>query len=184
MNLKEKLHSGKAIVTGIGSRKTPQPILDLMREFSEKFGHNTLRSGGAKGADSAFEFNWGSKQEIYLPWKGFNNRYYGIYDLSGGDKIARKVISNSHWKNLTSKGKKLHSRNAHQILGENLDILSDITIGYSIVKSSGYTGGTRTAFLLSELYGIPVVNLYEKHWQNWIKNLIRGNNEEIWFLGN
>lgn len=45
------------IYAGIGSRKTPKKILEQMRNISSflaKEGY-TLRSGGADGADSAFE---------------------------------------------------------------------------------------------------------------------------------
>ena len=59
---------------GIGSRKCPPEILFLMTASAEKLAQRgyTLRSGGASGADSAFEAG-ATRKEIYLPWRGFNS---------------------------------------------------------------------------------------------------------------
>ena len=63
--------------TGVGSRKTPGAIFDLMGEIGRNLAIDgyVLRSGGASGADTAFEqgcdLHEGMK-EIYLPWKGFS----------------------------------------------------------------------------------------------------------------
>lgn len=71
------------IYTGIGSRETPYEILQLMKELarlmSECF---ILRSGGADGADSAFESGCSGLKEIYLPWKNFNNNTSSLYRIS------------------------------------------------------------------------------------------------------
>ncbi len=59
---------------GIGSRETPAEILMYMTRiasFLESKGY-TLFSGGASGADTAFEIgvsNSGNKK-IFLPWEG------------------------------------------------------------------------------------------------------------------
>ena len=45
------------LYAGVGSRATPEPVLDLMRRCAtrlEVLGY-TLRSGGANGAETAFE---------------------------------------------------------------------------------------------------------------------------------
>ena len=60
---------------GIGSRKTPVHILSKMRRVAERLevrGY-TLRSGGADGADTAFEEGC-KRKEIFLPQPGFNGR--------------------------------------------------------------------------------------------------------------
>lgn len=46
--------------TGIGSRETPYEIQDLMKRIAFKLAENgwLLRSGGAEGADTAFENGW------------------------------------------------------------------------------------------------------------------------------
>jgi len=77
--------------TGIGSRETPADILELMKSIAYMlyFQGWSLRSGGAEGADTAFEYGhrlarWAHKidyfagppyapndLEVYLPWRNF-----------------------------------------------------------------------------------------------------------------
>jgi len=85
----------KIFYTGIGSRKTPGPINDII-EFSPLYRFYywgrilatkgfILRSGHADGADLAFEKGCDTvngKKEIYLPWKGFNGSDSKLYNLS------------------------------------------------------------------------------------------------------
>lgn len=55
-----------------------------------------LRSGGASGADSAFENGCdiqNGKKEIYLPWKNFNNNSSKLYYIS--DK-AKQIAKEFH----------------------------------------------------------------------------------------
>src|SRR6476661_4207298 len=72
---------------GIGSRETPQEILNLIEVIASNLGSRgwTLRTGGAPGADTAF-FEGASDEalhlvELYLPWDGFNG--YKKSDLLG-----------------------------------------------------------------------------------------------------
>ena len=65
--------------TGIGSRETPEEILGWMQDIGWLLGKRgyTLRSGGADGADSAFEKGCdqaNGEKDIYIPWKNFNKR--------------------------------------------------------------------------------------------------------------
>ena len=75
-------------VTCIGSRTTPQDVLYLQMDLGAMLawrGH-TQRSGGAPGADQAFEDGWlnavkegaTGRFEVYLPWSSFGRgeRYY------------------------------------------------------------------------------------------------------------
>ena len=62
------------IYCGIGSRKAPKHVLDLMTKIGESFAKKglLLRSGGAIGADTAFERGCNAvngKKEIYYPKK-------------------------------------------------------------------------------------------------------------------
>jgi len=71
--------------TGIGSRQTPPNVIATMEKIARRLADRgfTLRSGGADGADTAFERGAGSgSTEIYLPWKGFNSSSSPLYDLS------------------------------------------------------------------------------------------------------
>ena len=115
--------------TGIGSRATPEPILSLMVNIAIYFNNKgyTLRSGGASGADSAFETGAGTKKEIYIPWKGFNkskNKYIEIPEK------AFSIASEFHpvWDKLKDPVKRLHARNVMQILGSDLKTPSKLVI--------------------------------------------------------
>lgn len=115
--------------TGIGSRNTPEDILELMSKIAKKLetlGY-TLRSGGANGADKAFENGVENLKEIYLPWKNFNNNNSEFFNVS--DK-ARDLASKFHpnWSNLKFSVKNLMGRNAYQVLGYNLDKKSEFVI--------------------------------------------------------
>ena len=62
---------------GIGSRETPDDIIEFMMKCGAYLANKgyTLRSGGADGADLAFERGcdkYDGIKEIYLPWTGFN----------------------------------------------------------------------------------------------------------------
>lgn len=144
--------------TGVGSRETPKETMKLMTSLAQlcrKSGF-TLRSGGAGGADTAFEVGAGNLKEIYLPWKGFNGNKSLLFNPSfEATEIARKI--HPSWKKLTSGAQKLHSRNVHQVLGKNLDTPSSFLIAWT--EGAKEVGGTRTALVLAKQNNIPIFNL-------------------------
>lgn len=150
---------------GIGSRKTPQGILELMKRVAVRLAElgYTLRSGGADGADTAFESGAGAKQ-IFLPWQGFNNRNS---EYSEPTEAARRVASSLHpaWGRLGRGPQALHARNSHQILGPDLDSPADLVVCWtpdgceSEEARTNETGGTGQAIALSDRWNIPVFNL-------------------------
>jgi hypothetical protein len=104
---------------GIGSRETPPDVLAIMRRLARLLGSLgfTLRTGGADGADTAFE-NGAAKVELYLPWPSFNGRS-GSGFLSQPSNKARSIAEQHHprWYALDHATKKLIARNTHQVLG-------------------------------------------------------------------
>ena len=69
---------------GIGSRSTPDNVLGIMEKLGIVLAKKgfILRSGGADGADKAFEKGCdlaSGQKEIYLPWKGFNGNNSSLY---------------------------------------------------------------------------------------------------------
>lgn len=173
--------------TGVGSQETPSDILDVMIMVGRKLASKgwVLRSGAAKGADSAFElgwFQWWAEQtpwpnqayaEIYLPWNGFNS--HGRDACFGGNivpsmddynlwKQAIEVAKEIHpyWDRCSPAAKKLHTRNVYQVLGKDLKTPSRFVVAYSKLDKHGEpTGGTRTAIKLAEKYEIDCFNLYK-----------------------
>jgi hypothetical protein len=148
--------------TGIGSRQTPLHILDLMKKFAVYLAKNdfVLRSGGADGADNAFEQGCNSvcgKKEIYLPWQGFNNNSSTLYGMTDGAKdIARRFHPN--WYNLSVAAEELHTRNVYQILGCDLKTPSSFVICWT--KDGLASGGTGQALRIAKHHSVPILNLY------------------------
>ena len=115
---------------GIGSRETPQEVLDSFIRIGKYLANEgyTLRSGGAEGADLAFERGADSingNKEIYLPWKRFGNSESNLVVSDGAAfEIAAKY--HPYWNNLKTTSKKLQARNSHQVLGKDLNTPSHI----------------------------------------------------------
>lgn len=168
--MKEKIY------TGIGSRETPQDIMDIMTLLAQKLDQKgwILRSGGAPGADSAFQKSVSRYDNVFLPWKGFNGQPGTLitdrHIISEAMYIIQRNSVHEEWERMiNSPGSmgavKLHTRNVFQILGHDLKTPSkmvvcwtpDGAIGFN--DSSKITGGTRTAIRLAEIYKVPVFNL-------------------------
>lgn len=155
------------IYAGVGSRKTPLHIKELMERFAQRMAErgNTLRTGHAPNADQAFE--WGAHRargaaEIYLPWPGFERdarlwpeQYIQERPLPEAYTIVRDF--HPAWGQLTSGAKALHARNAHQILGREL--IDPVMCVVCWTPAGRVTGGTATAIKLAEHYGAEVFNL-------------------------
>lgn len=149
------------IYTGIGSRKTPMAILQWMGQIAHQLASSNwiLRSGGADGADNAFERSCtasNGRKEIYLPWKNFNNNKSPLYGVC--DK-ALKIASEIHpaWDKCSQSAKLLHGRNVYQVLGKNLDSPSDLVIAWT--PKGECVGGAATALKLAMTHGITIINL-------------------------
>lgn len=147
------------ILTGVGSRQTPPIILALMNKIAMSFSQKglILRSGGALGADSAFEDYWNGTKEIYLPWNGYNGKK-GI--VPAIDSRHKALASGAHpaWDRCSEGAKKMHSRNVCQVLGQDLNTPANLLVCWT--KDGGPTGGTGVAIRLAMQHDIPVYNLY------------------------
>ena len=154
---------------GIGSRSTPEDICNKMTQIAEGFesiGY-ILRSGGADGADSAFEAGVKDplNKEIYLPWHGFNDNDSELYipeNVKGQEiyRRAAKIASDHHsgWKHMKSSVRRLMVRNVFQVFGGNLDQKVDFIICWTV--NGRVAGGTGEALRIAETYDIRVYNLY------------------------
>lgn len=157
--------------TGIGARNTPASILHIMRDLAFELANKgyTLRSGGADGADSAFEQGCDlaeGKKEIYLPWKGFNNNKSDLYNIpDNAFKIAEHIYQPSRWKHLPKSVRSLMARNIQQVSGKNLDITTDFIACWtpdgceSASTRKKKTGGTGQAIAYADRIYIPIFNL-------------------------
>lgn len=160
----------KVYYTGVGSRSTPVSSLEFMEDLAEKIvkllnGHAVLRSGGADGADAAFErgaSRGGGEMQIFLPWKGFKTKEYPYghpSSLYGSSEDAFKIASEIHptWDRCSEGARKLHARNVFQVLGPDLNTPSRVLVCWT--EGGQDIGGTRTAIVLARSYDIPIFNL-------------------------
>ena len=155
--------------TGVGSRKTPFEIQQLMKAIAAKCASKdiTLRSGGAVGADTAF-------------FRGCGNGPRNIFYASDCTLEAMAIASQFHpaWHACSEFARKLHGRNAFQVLGRDLQTPSKCLICWtpdgctSHATRSIKTGGTGTAISIAEAYGVPVYNLaipaHRVMWIDWL----------------
>lgn len=140
--------------TGVGSRETPQNILDRFTRLARFLEDYTLRSGGADGADTAFEIGAAAK-EIFVPWKGFNGNDSKLFN----QKLEAFEIASRHhpaWDKLKDSVKKLMSRNVHQVLGVDLKTPSEFVVCWT--PNGEEKGGTALAIRVAKENGIPVFN--------------------------
>lgn len=144
--------------TGIGSRETPQDVLDIFKSVAKYLAKKDyiLRSGGAEGSDEAFEKGCDECEgykEIYLPWKGFEG---SNSNLIVNDPKAFDIAERFHpyWHNLSQGARKLQARNSHQVLGRDLNVLSKFIICWT--KNGKGQGGTGQALRIAKHYSIPV----------------------------
>jgi len=160
---------------GIGARTTPEKILLEMRGLAEALATlgYVLRSGGAKGADNAFEIGCNvidhKLKEIYLPWQNFNdNPSRNFYVCEKAIEIALKYHPNPEWlRHKSPHVLKLMARNSYQVLGSELNHPVDFVVcwtqdGVESNKTTRATGGTGQAIRIAQDYSIPVYNLKNK----------------------
>lgn len=133
---------------GIGSRSTPAHECDLLTRLGrslEELGY-VLRSGGAQGADQAFE------QGVQNPERKeiFKAHHATVEAL----ELAKAV--HPAWSRCSEYAKKLHARNAQIILGKKLDTPVDFVLAWTLDITRG---GTSLGMRLARKQGIPVYNL-------------------------
>lgn len=151
---------------GIGSRTTPVDVCNLMTKLAvalEIKGYR-LRSGGADGADKAFERGVKSvtNKEIFRP--------------KDATQEAIKLASEVHpaWHHCNDYARKLHGRNSQIILGRNLDTPVKFVVCWT--PKGNEVGGTALGMRLATKRGITVYNLAdETHAAHLIKEFLNGN---------
>jgi hypothetical protein len=162
--------------TGVGSRETPIEFRQMMQEIAHylELDGGILRSGGAIGADTFFEegLSEGAEKEIFLhkhyvrgkvhdPRKGYYNAQR-FADFPQATEIAKSI--HPRWDLCDLNAQWLHSRNIYQVLGQDFGIgantPSRFLICWAGVDFHGdISGGTRTAWEVARLHGIPRYNL-------------------------
>lgn len=169
---------GSRCYTGVGSRETPDDVLELMATLAKKLAWSGwhLRSGHADGADLAFEVGAHSaiteyekvkhivgvreaaEPDIFLPWASFNggSAYTALVEPYAD---AYQMAAGFHpgWDFLSMAARKLHARNCHQVLGVELDDPSEFLVCWT-PDASG-SGGTGQSIRVARANKVPVYDL-------------------------
>ncbi len=183
--------------TGIGSRDTPLDVQNAMFDIAYTLCEKgyRLRSGGARGADTAFQAgveevvrehsldSMGSLgfADIYLPWKNYKREtenYLPWWDIPytyspEAENLAKEV--HPAWHKCSKGAKLMHQRNVYQVLGHWPPEVekSDFVLYYAKETKYGkVSGGTATAVNVARKYGIPTINMYFDRWGNKLATLL------------
>jgi hypothetical protein len=170
----------QVIYAGIGSRETPEAALAFMTRCAREWAQKgwTLRSGGAKGADSAFEkgaIDGGGDSGIEI---FYTDRYrIGYSENHDEDRFAKlgqsnvdtyapelwlkakEIAAEYHpaWNRCSPYARKLHARNSFIILGERLDDPVGLVVCWT--EGGALKGGTAQGLRIAKDYQIPIANL-------------------------
>ncbi len=157
------------IYAGIGARKTPAHIMDIMRASAvvlAKEGY-TCNTGAARGADQTFAQGavaGGGVVDLKLPWNKYEEVWISNLRLSPTGTIITTVLDISDVEAFDSVDQlhpaplklrhtviKLHARN-YLIIVDAKFIVCWTPLGKTV-------GGTGQGIRIAEMLGIPVYNL-------------------------
>jgi hypothetical protein len=149
-----KFHPG-AFYSGVGARETPYHVCELFKVIAARLSAtHTLRSGGAKGADQAFEAGCTGPKEIYLPYSGFEGNKS---PLTGYAHEAVQMFEDIFgWVPSAKATRNLLFRDVYQVLGADLKTPSQFLICWT--RDALPIGGTQYGIGIAEAWGIPVYN--------------------------
>ena len=149
---------------GIGARKTPPPVLAVMRRLAawlaSKGWH--LNTGGADGADRAFASGAPcGARTVFLPWRGYNGwRGPGCVSLSEDAHAYLQPVAAAHhpaWDRCRPGVRKLHARNIAVLAGLRTTGAARAVVCWT--EHGRVTGGTGMALRIAAALDIPVLNL-------------------------
>lgn len=154
------------IFAGIGSRDTPHAVLDLMKDAGALLAHDgwTLRSGGALGADTAFELGVVSAPDHPRPEIYYANALALEKSGNPNGAFATRVVHERMVRifhpapdKLRGNGFHLMARNGCQIFGPDFTQPSSCVICWTVGGQG--KGGTGQAIRMATATGIPVIDL-------------------------
>jgi hypothetical protein len=173
---------------GIGSRETPGDVIVLMAQIARAKAREgwVLRSGGADGADSAFERGCrdvNAAADIFYPWrKDYSANASPNFMFYMGDELpafeqALELASQFHpaWHRCSPAARKLHARNGFILLGPELNDPVDRI--YCWTPGAAITGGTGQALRIASHYNIAVRNLADPEVRDQADHYLRSISE-------
>ena len=181
-----EMNSPVRYYTGIGSRETPQEVQETMKRCAAWLADRglILRSGGAPGADTAFEsgVDRADAKVIFVPWDGFHGRP----QVFKTPPAALASVDQFHPapQSLSRGARALMARNAMQILGHEMDTPSLFVLCWtqdgceSHATRTRATGGTGQAISIASHHQVPVFNLRSPSWRD---RFLAAGKQHAWF---
>lgn len=172
------MFAGMNYYCGVGSRQTPSDICLLMGMIAKKLSIKgfTLRSGGAQGADQAFQVE-AARAEIYLPWSSFEKEFQDKFNhekivVRSTDNQAELSVKHFHPapENLSIGAFSMMRRNYRQVIGRNGFANSSFVLCWT--PDGKDSGGTAQAIRIARANKIPVINLGNEECLEAVKSLV------------
>ena len=178
---------------GIGSRKTPDEVLEAMTEAAQwleskgyKLQTGYKRKTGDRikeeGADKAFSIGTKNKElfgpdmandktiaiahEVYPNLKGMWEHTYNKWVETVGETKAKEYADGAI---------NLQARNTFQVFGASLDTPVDFVLFYAEETSNPLRpkGGTGQAVEMARRKGIPTINMVNKDWRKQLEEVLQ-----------
>lgn len=197
----------KFVWTGVGSREVPEEKKVLQEWVGEQLGllGGVLSTGDAPGSDENFYIGYqravANKSRFYLPpaqiyytslknqRNSTHNPIEGYHCLENypetiGQAEAAAFRARGSFNGLFKSGIALHSRNAFQVLGEDMNQPRKFVIFYAEPKGKRglVNGGTNTTVQIAKYENVKSINLFleedEARLREWIAKQFQFLNEE------
>ena len=154
---------------GIGSRRTTPAVLKQMAAAAKQLAAMgyTLMSGGALGADSAFEQGAEGKARVFKANDATNQTRAIAKEIHPAPGALGIFPLN------------LMARNTNQVFGADLKTPVDFVLTWtpdgaeSTAERTRDTGGTGQAIDMASRKGVPVINMARPDWQARVRAIVR-----------
>jgi hypothetical protein len=155
------------IYAGIGSREAPKSVLAAMERIGQRMASNgwTLSSGNCEGPDQAFakgaNTSHPSRIILWLPWASYEianiHEDNTVHFTPTASAIVMAEKYHPNWRACTDGAKKLHARNMHIMLGQDLNSPVEMVVCWT--PHGQMIGGTSQALRLAKSMKIPIYNI-------------------------
>jgi predicted NAD-dependent protein-ADP-ribosyltransferase YbiA (DUF1768 family)/alkylated DNA repair dioxygenase AlkB len=164
----EPAHERKPMYAGVGSRSLgrSRPLARIATALAmrlERAGYG-LASGGADGADRAFEKGvaLAENKQIFRPGYDATKKLPDGYVVLDGPIVGQAAavagLVTSGWDVMSGPGRDLHTRNVFQVLGRDMKSPVEFVLAIPSVNDTRTTG-TRQTMAIAAANGIPVFDL-------------------------
>lgn len=150
---------------GTGNKEAPPNVLETMKRLASElsgFGY-TLRTGALDGPDQAFE-DGDPKCELYLPWRGFNNRESKL-TFNTPESLGTAKMFHTGFDGLKPAIQAFLAKNARMVLGKDMKSPAMFVICWSEDgaetqrEKTQRTGNVGHVIAIANALKIPVFNL-------------------------